>query len=137
MTLLNNNLWLSLPAERVSTPAKAAEGSYPPYNIELSPEDARGPEVLRITRAVAGFGHEDLDVLVEDGELRIRGAKRDETPKDYLHCGIAAREFKRTFALANGVEVRKAELHEGLLAIELERPNRAKRVFKIGVASVG
>ena len=76
MTLLNNNLWLSLPAERVSTPAKAAEGSYPPYNIELSPEDARGPEVLRITLAVAGFGHEDLDVLVEDGELRAPSATR-------------------------------------------------------------
>ena len=137
MTLLDNNLWLSLSAERLGTPAKKAEGGYPPYNIELSPEDARGPEVLRITLAVAGFGREELDILVEDGELRIRGAKRHEAPKEYLHCGIAAREFKRTFALADGVKVRKAELHEGLLAIELERPHREKRAFKIEIASVG
>lgn len=136
MTLLDNNLWLTLSAERLGTLATAAEGGYPPYNIELSPQDAVGPEVLRITLAVAGFGHEELDVLVEDCELRIRGVKREETPKEYLHRGIAARKFKRTFALANGVEVRKAELHEGLLAIELERPNREKRAFKVEVAAV-
>ena len=86
--------------------------------------------------AVAGFEREELDILVENGELRIRGAKRDKAPKDYLHRGIVAREFRRTFALADGVKVRKAELHEGLLAIELERPNREKRAFKVGIVSV-
>ena len=120
----------------VERTAKSGTDGYPPFNIELSPEDARGPEVLRITLAVAGFESEELDILVENGELRIRGAKRDKAPKDYLHRGIAAREFRRTFALADGVKVRKAELHEGLLAIELERPNREKRAFKVGIVSV-
>jgi HSP20 family molecular chaperone IbpA len=137
MALLHGNLWLSVSAERFGTPAKATEGGYPPYNIELSPKDARGPELLRITLAVAGFGRDELDVIVEDGELMICGAKRDEDPKDYLHRGIAARQFKRTFALANGVEVRKAELHEGILAIELERPHWEKRATKVGIALVG
>ncbi len=136
-TLLDGNVWLSLAAGRVDMPAKAAEGGYPPYNIELLPEDEDAPEVLLITLAVAGFARDELDVSVENGELMIRGAKRDEGPKDYLHRGIAARHFKRTFALANGVEVRKAELHEGLLAIELERPHREKRVLKVGIAPAG
>lgn len=137
MTLLDGNLWLSLSAERLGAPTKPAEGSYPPYDIELLPEGERGPEVLRITLAVAGFGRDDLDVLVKDGELMICGTKRDDGAKDYLHRGIAARYFKRTFALANGVEVRKAELHEGLLAIELERSHRETRVLKVGIAPVG
>jgi len=137
MTLLDGNLWLSLSAERLDAPAKTAEGGYPPYNIELLQDGECGPEVLRITLAVAGFGRNELDVLVEDGELMISGAKRDEGPKDYLHRGIAARQFKRSFALATGVEVRKAELHGGLLAIELERPHREKRVLKVGIEPLG
>jgi HSP20 family molecular chaperone IbpA len=134
MTLIDGNVWLSLSAERLDAAAKVSEGGYPPYNIELLPKDERGTKVLRITLAVAGFSVEELDVSVEDGELKIHGAKRDEGPKDYLHRGIAARQFKRSFALADGVEVRKAELHDGLLAIELERPNREKRVCKVGIA---
>jgi HSP20 family molecular chaperone IbpA len=137
MTVLDGNLWLSLSAERLGAPAKAAEGNYPPYNIELLPADETGSEILRITLAVAGFAREELDVSVEDGALTICGAKRDEGPKDYLHRGIAARQFNRTFALAKGVEVRKAELHDGLLAIELERPPREKRVLKLGIAPAG
>jgi HSP20 family molecular chaperone IbpA len=137
MTLIDGNVWLSLSAERLDAAPKASEGGYPPYNIELLPKDERGTEVLRITLAVAGFRLDELDVTVEDGELRIHGTKGDEGPKDYLHRGIAARQFKRTFALANGVEVRKAELHDGLLAIELERPNREKRVRKVGIAPAG
>lgn len=137
MTLLDGNLWLSLSGGRAGAPTKPAEGGYPPYNIELLPEDDRGPEVLRITLAVAGFARDELDVTVEDGELLIRGVKREEGRKDYLHHGIAARHFKRTFALASGVEVRKAELHNGLLAIELERPHREKRVLKVGIKPAG
>lgn len=137
MTLIDGNHWLGLSAERFDAAPKAGEGGYPPYNIELLPKGDGGPEVLRITLAVAGFRLDELDVTVEDGELRIHGAKRDEGPKDYLHRGIAARQFKRTFALANGVEVCKAELHDGLLAIELERPNREKRVRKVGIAPAG
>ncbi|HUU66852.1 MAG TPA: Hsp20 family protein [Methyloceanibacter sp.] len=137
MAFLDGNLWLTLSGQRLDAPAKAAEGGYPPYNIELLPEDDRGPEALRITLAVAGFGLDELDVSVEDGELMIRGAKHDEADKDYLHRGIAARQFKRSFALAKGVEVRKAELHDGLLAIVLERPHREKRVLKVGISPAG
>lgn len=137
MTLLDGTLWFGLSVERFDTSAKAAESGYPPYDIELAPKDDRGPEVLRITLAVAGFGRDELNVLIEDGELMICGTKRDEGPKDYLHRGIAARQFKRTFALASGVEVRKAELHEGLLAIELERPHKERRVTKVGIAPEG
>ena len=136
MTLHDGNLWLSLSGGR-ATATKTAEGGYPPYNIELQPEDGGEPEVLRITLAVAGFARDELDVSVEDGELLIRGMKRDEGPKDYLHRGIAARHFKRTFALARGVELRNAELHNGLLAIELERPHREKRVLKVGIKPAG
>jgi len=137
MTLMDGNLWLSLSAERLEAPAKGGEGGYPPYNIELLPETERGPEALRITLAVAGFALDELDVSVEDGELVVCGAKHDDGPKEYLHRGIAARQFKRTFALAKGVEVRKAELHDGLLTIELERPHREKRVFKVGITPAG
>jgi HSP20 family molecular chaperone IbpA len=137
MTLLDGNLWLSLSGARGGATMKPAEGGYPPYNIELLPEDDRGPEVMRITLAVAGFARDELDVTVEDGELLICGVKREEGRKDYLHRGIAARHFKRTFALASGVEVRKAELNNGLLAIELERPHREKRVLKVGIKPAG
>jgi HSP20 family molecular chaperone IbpA len=135
MTLLDGSLWLSL-AERAPR-GKAGDAGYPPYNIELLPEGERGPEAVRITLAVAGFGLDELEVSVEDGELIIRGKQHEETPRDYLHRGIAARQFKRSFTLAVGVEVRKAELHNGLLAIELERPRQEKRVLKVGIAAAG
>jgi HSP20 family molecular chaperone IbpA len=132
MTLLDGNLWLSLSPQRAeSGAAKTGEAGYPPYNIELL---GRG-EALRITLAVAGFRLEELEVSIEDGELAIRGKQRDELTKDYLHRGIAARQFKWSFALVNGVEVRNAELHNGLLAIELARPTKEKRVLKVGIVA--
>ena len=132
MTLLEGNLWLSLaPQHAHGGSARPGEGGYPPYNIELL---GKG-EALRITLAVAGFRLEDLEVGVEDGELTIRGKQHEELAKDYLHRGIAARQFKRSFALANGVEVRNAELHDGLLAIELTRPAKEKRVLKLGIVA--
>jgi HSP20 family molecular chaperone IbpA len=132
MTLLDGNLWLSLSPQRAeSGAAKAGEAGYPPYNIELLGEG----EALRITLAVAGFRLEELEVSIEDGELTIRGKQHEELAKDYLHRGIAARQFKRSFALANGVEVRNAELHNGLLAIELTRPAKEKRVLKVGIVA--
>jgi len=136
MTLLDGSLWLSLGGAGKELAAKPADGGYPPYNIELLSGDESTAEVLRITLAVAGFARNELDVTVADGVLLIRGERRDEEQKDYLHRGIAARRFKRTFALVNGVEVRKAELHNGLLAVELERPHREKRVLKVGIKSV-
>jgi HSP20 family molecular chaperone IbpA len=133
MTVLDGNLWLSLSADRqVRGQAKGAESGYPPYNIELL-GDVDQPEALRITLAVAGFARDELEVSVEDGVLTVRGRQRDDEAKDYLHRGIAARQFKRTFSLANGVEVSKAELHNGLLAIELRRPRKEKRVLKVGI----
>jgi HSP20 family molecular chaperone IbpA len=132
MTLLEGNLWLSLAPQRPhGGGARPQEGGYPPYNIEL----LGNGEALRITLAVAGFGLEDLEVSVEDGELTIRGKQSEELAKDYLHRGIAARQFKRSFALANGVEVGNAELHNGLLAIELTRPAKEKRVLKVGIVA--
>jgi HSP20 family molecular chaperone IbpA len=132
MTLLDGSLFLSLSAPHGLS--GVADGGYPPYNIELWPEE---PQALRITLAVAGFGSEDLEVSVEDGELSIRGKQREEQTRDYLHRGIAARQFKRSFRLASGVEVRKAELDNGLLVIELYRPREEKRVMKIGITAAG
>jgi HSP20 family molecular chaperone IbpA len=128
MTILDGDLWLSLSAERALRGAAKGGSGYPPYNIELLAND----ETLRITLAVAGFKPEELEVSVEDGALVVSGRQRDET-KDYLHRGVAARQFKRSFALATGVEVCKAELNNGLLAIELERPRKEKRVQKVGI----
>ena len=136
MTLHDSNLWLALAAPRsLNGVGRVAEGGYPPYNIELLAAGENGAESLRITLAVAGFGADDLEVSLEGGELVIRGKQRDETERDYLHRGIAARQFKRSFQLASGVEVRKAELTNGLLAIELYRPRPEKRVLKVGIAA--
>ncbi|MGH6865267.1 MAG: Hsp20 family protein [Methyloceanibacter sp.] len=138
MTLLDGNMWLSVAAERgFGGLPKSGEGGYPPYNIELLPQGDNRPEGLRITLAVAGFGLHELEVSVESGELTIRGSKSDEGQRDYLHRGIAARQFRRSFALANGVEVRKAELQDGLLAIELGRPHREKQVLKVDIVAAG
>ncbi len=137
MTILDGNLWLSLAAERdLRGTAKGGSG-YPPYNIELLGDGETGGEALRITLAVAGFRPEELEVSVEDGKLVVSGKQRDDEAKDYLHRGIAARQFKRSFALAHAVEVRKAELNNGLLAIELMRPRQVKRVQKVGILTAG
>jgi HSP20 family molecular chaperone IbpA len=101
--------------------AKAADG-YPPYNIERLPRDDRNPERLRITLAVAGFTLDQLEVAVEEKELVIRGRQQDDKSRQYLHRGIAARQFQRTFVLADGMEVQKADLKNGLLLIDLMRP---------------
>jgi len=90
---------------------------------------------LRITLAVAGFGVNELEVSFESGALTVRGKQHDDATRDYLHHGLAARQFKRTFQLASGVEVRQAELNDGLLAIELIRPRKEKRVLKVGIAT--
>ena len=103
--------------------------------VKLLPDGGSEPQALRITLAVAGFSADELEVALEDGDLTIRGKQRDEQSKDYLHRGIAARQFKRSFQLASGVEVRKAELDNGLLAIELVRPRMEKRVLKVGIAA--
>jgi len=112
--------------------AKAADG-YPPYNIERIARENGLPERLRITLAVAGFTREQLDVTVEESQLVIRGRQRDETVHHYLHRGIAARQFQRTFVLADGMEVLRADLKNGLLAIDLARPELERIVKTISI----
>ena len=111
--------------DRVS---KAADG-YPPYNIERLAREGANPERLRITLAVAGFNRDQLDVCIEENQLVIRGRQQDEKARQYLHRGIAARQFQRTFVLADGMEVLCADLKNGLLAIDLARP-QPERVAK-------
>jgi len=111
--------------DRVS---KAADG-YPPYNIERLPREGGNPERLRITLAVAGFTRDQLDVTIEESQLVIRGRQQDDKARQYLHRGIAARQFQRTFVLADGMEVLGADLQNGLLAIDLARP-QSERVVK-------
>jgi HSP20 family molecular chaperone IbpA len=112
--------------------AKAADG-YPPYNIErLARKDGR-PERLRITLAVAGFARDELDVTIEESQLVIRGRQNDEETKQFLHRGIAARQFQRTFVLADGMEVLGADLKNGLLSIDLVRPEPERVVKTIAI----
>lgn len=99
--------------DRVS---KATADGYPPYNVEQIGDDA-----LRITLAVAGFTMDDLSVQVEDNQLVIRGKQAEEVGHVYLHRGIAARQFQRSFVLADGIEVTSAALDNGLLNIDLRR----------------
>jgi HSP20 family molecular chaperone IbpA len=111
---------------------KAADG-YPPYNIErLAREDGQ-PERLRITLAVAGFARDELDVTIEENQLVIRGRQNDEQAHQYLHRGIAARQFQRTFVLADGMEVLGADLKNGLLSIDLARPEPERVVKTIAI----
>jgi len=112
--------------------AKAADG-YPPYNIErMAREDGR-PERLRITLAVAGFCRDELDVTIEENQLVIRGRQNDERAHQYLHRGIASRQFQRTFVLAEGMEVLGADLKNGLLSIDLARPEPERVVKTIAI----
>jgi HSP20 family molecular chaperone IbpA len=108
--------------------SKAGDG-YPPYNIERLGSSADKTESLRITLAVAGFSSDELEVTVEENELVIRGRQKEEPARQYLHRGIAARQFQKTFVLAEGIEVVGADLKDGLLSIDLARP-QAERVAR-------
>ena|SRR5436190_15965281 len=117
--------------DRVS---KAADG-YPPYNIERIPAQSGKPERLRITLAVAGFTRDQLEVTLEENELVIRGRHHEEKPRDFLHRGIAARQFQRSFVLAEGMEVSGADLENGLLSIDLVRPQPDRKVQNISITN--
>ena len=114
---------------------KTSADGYPPYNIEQT-----GPDGLRITLAVAGFTMDDLQITQEDNQLVIRGRQAEES-KDrvFLHRGIAARQFQRSFVLAEGIEVKGAWLDNGLLHVDLVRPQPASRVrtIQIGKGQAG
>src|ERR1700685_1514672 len=113
--------------------AKAADG-YPPYNIERIPRENGKPERLRITLAGAGFTRDQLDVTVEESQLLIRGRQQDDKTRQYIHRGIAARQFQRTFVLAEGMQVLGADLKNGLLSIDLARPEPEKIVKTITIS---
>lgn len=114
--------------------AKANEG-YPPYNIErIRSGTADGHEKLRITLAVAGFSEDELDVTTEENQLVIRGRQIEQPERDYLHRGIAARQFQRVFMLAEGMEVSAACLKNGLLSVDLVRPEPQRVVRKINIS---
>lgn len=130
MTLFNSPLLLGFEhferaLDRVS---KISSDGYPPYNIEQLDENN-----LRITLAVAGFTMEDLMLTVEDNQLVVRGKQNDDTERVYLHRGIAARQFQRSFVLAEGIEVKGAWLDNGLLNIDLTRPLPESRVRTIEI----
>jgi HSP20 family molecular chaperone IbpA len=110
--------------------AKSASDAYPPYNIEQS-ADGR----LRISVAVAGFDRRDLSVTVEENQLVIRGKQTDGDDRTFLHRGIAARQFQRSFVLAEGIEVIGAILENGLLTVDLHRPRANAIVRTIEIKS--
>lgn len=134
MTPFSSPLLLGFDAVEKTLERLAKNGdSYPPYNIErLRPEGAA--EKLRITLAVAGFAEADLEVLTEENQLVVRGRQSDDGEREYLHRGIAARQFQRTFVLADGIRVAGAELKNGLLSVDLDRPEPEKLVRKINIS---
>ncbi len=135
---------------------KSGGEGYPPYNIERLDaangyggngfggqatggvsnavfSDGQKIEVLRITLAVAGFTRDQLEIIMEDNQLMVKGKQDDDKPREYLYRGIAARQFSRTFVLADGIEVKAADLADGLLSIDLVRhePDRVIRRIEI------
>lgn len=120
--------------ERVDRLAKSADG-YPPYNIERM-TDAQGTEKFLISIAVAGFGVSELDVVAEDNTIIVRGKQKDEAGKEFLHRGIATRQFQRSFLLADGMIVKDATLGHGMLVVAVERPRTPKIARRIDIRSV-
>ena len=117
--------------------AKGGDG-YPPYNIErirgTRDGDDRSGHLIRITLAVAGFKPEDLEVTTEENQLMIRGRQAEESERDFLHRGIAARQFQKGFLLADGMQIIGAQLKNGLLSIDLAKPEPERIVRKIEIA---
>jgi HSP20 family molecular chaperone IbpA len=147
MTPFSSPLLLGFDAMEKTLERLAKTGdSYPPYNIErIRPSNGRGDgsgdgpddssgDRLKITLAVAGFAENDLEVTTEENQLVVRGRQSDETEREFLHRGIASRQFQRCFVLADGMRVTGAELKNGLLSIELDRPEPARLVRKINIS---
>jgi len=135
MTPFSSPLLLGFDAMEKTLERLAKTGdSYPPYNIERLRGVDGSAEKLRITLAVAGFADNDLEITVEENQLVVRGRQADETEREFLHRGIAARQFQRCFVLADGMQVTAADLKNGLLSIDLDRPEPAKLVRKINIS---
>src|SRR3984885_9705401 len=119
--------------QMIERAAKNSSDGYPPYNIEQL-----SPFLLRITLAVAGFTMDDLQITLEDNQLVIRGRQNDDGQgRVFIHRGIAARQFQRAFVLAEGIEVRGAWMDNGLLHIDLARPQPESRVKTIRITRSG
>ena len=114
--------------------AKAASDGYPPYNIERLPRSSNAPEMLRITLAVAGFTRDQLEITLEESQIIVRGRQSDDEPRQYIHRGIAARQFQRAFLLAEGMQVLGADLSHGLLSIDLARPQPERVIKRINIS---
>jgi HSP20 family molecular chaperone IbpA len=113
--------------------SRSGTDGYPPYNIERIAADGGEPEKLRITLAVAGFSEDQIEVAVEENQLLIRGRQREEKTPDYLYRGIAARQFRRAFLLADGMQALSAKLAQGLLSVDLVRPQPERMARKIKI----
>jgi HSP20 family molecular chaperone IbpA len=113
---------------------RTASDGYPPYNIERLARTGTEPERLRITLAVAGFTRDQLEIVVEEQQLVIRGRQQDDKDRQYLHRGIAARQFQRTFLLAEGMQVLGADLRNGLLSVDLARPEPERVIRRIDIS---
>jgi HSP20 family molecular chaperone IbpA len=113
---------------------RTASDGYPPYNIERLARTGTDPERLRITLAVAGFTQDQLEIVVEEQQLVIRGRQQDDKDRQYLHRGIAARQFQRTFLLAEGMQVLGADLKNGLLSVDLARPEPERVIRRIDIS---
>jgi HSP20 family molecular chaperone IbpA len=144
MSLLSSPLLLGFEdMERLIDRVGKGGDAYPPYNIErIAANSVNGGtasesvERLRITLAVAGFRRDQLEITLEDNQLVIRGRQEDDKSREFIHRGIAARQFSRSFVLAEGIEVKSADLRDGLLCIDLVRrePDRLVRKIEIGGA---
>ena len=120
--------------ERVDRLAKSADG-YPPYNIERT-IDAQGGEQFLVSIAVAGFAASELEVVAEDNQIVVRGKQQEEAERQFLHRGIAARQFQRSFLLADGMIVKDATLGHGMLVVAIERPKTPKIARRIDIRSI-
>eukprot|EP00439_Symbiodinium_sp_Y106_P088467 s1_g1003.t1 len=115
--------------------ARNGADGYPPYNVEEVQTDKGGQ--LKITLAVAGFAADDLSVTLESNQLVIRGGQTDDEDRNFLHRGIAARQFQRSFVLAEGIEILGADLENGLLTISLEQQAPEEIVQQIEIKTHG
>jgi HSP20 family molecular chaperone IbpA len=115
--------------------SRPASDGYPPYNIERIAAAGDAPELLRITLAVAGFSREQIEVTQEESQLLIRGRQQEDKARDYVYRGIAARQFQRSFLLAEGMHVVGAELANGLLSVDVARPQPERVVRKILISA--
>ena len=122
----------------VERAAKASAEGYPPYNVQALTDSSGEDAGVRITLAVAGFTPDQLSVTVEDRQLTVAGRKEaSEGERAFLHRGIAARSFSRTFILADGMEVSNALAEHGLLHVDVVRPEPKRQVKSIPIRSAG